>query len=236
MNTPPTLSTIVADAQATLPEPLRTPEFESRLQSYLEALLDTNRGINLVSRQDTFTHVARFTRECAFLAALLDAEPKRPADKPPRLLDIGSGGGFPGMILKLALPTVQATLVEATQKKARFLAEVCRLLDLRGITILWARAEALADRDSSFFKPELRHHFDWVTAKALGSIEDSVRLAAPFLCVGGIHCVFKGTRQRHELRGARRTLRQLRLEHVRSEPVPASKDSYIVVMKQLQRS
>jgi 16S rRNA (guanine527-N7)-methyltransferase len=231
MNTPLSVEAIVAEALTDRP---RSPDLEARLVGYIEALLETNQSINLVSRRNTSQHVARFTRESLFLAEQLEAAAER--SEPAALLDLGSGGGFPGMVLKLALPDLQVTLVEGTQKKARFLAEVCGRLDLRGITVLWARAEALADRESSFFKPELRHHFDAVAAKALGSIAESVRLAAPFLRVGGIHWVFKGERYEQELRSARRRMRQMGLETLRSTPIPGSESSYLVAIKQLERS
>ncbi|UCE02341.1 MAG: 16S rRNA (guanine(527)-N(7))-methyltransferase RsmG [Candidatus Latescibacterota bacterium] len=232
MSTPPSVEALVAEALRDRP---RSSDLEARLVVYVEALLETNQSINLVSRRNTAQHVARFTRESLFLAQQLGSTSER-GGEPATLLDLGSGGGFPGMVVKLALPDLQVTLVEGTQKKARFLADVCQRLDLRGIKVLWARAEALADRDSSYFKPELRHHFDWVTAKALGSIAESIRLAAPFLRLGGIHWIFKGERYEQELRSARRRMRQMRLETLRSIPVPGSEKSYLVAIKQLERS
>src|SRR5262245_62476021 len=116
------IAAIVRESVAILRAP--NPTLEPQLQQYLEALLVANRGINLVSRKDTLAHLRRFTRECLFLASLLESEASAHGDAI-GLLDIGSGGGFPGIILKLAMPQVETVLLEGTQKKARFLAEVC---------------------------------------------------------------------------------------------------------------
>ena len=227
----PIVPDIVREALSVLPHPARSPETDALLYRYLEALLETNRKINLVSRRDTLAHVARFTRECAHLARiLLEDEPRLGASRP-RLLDLGSGGGFPGLVLKLLLPQAETTLVEATRKKALFLADTCRALDLSGITVIWSRAEALSDRGQPSFRPDLRHRFDWVTAKALGTLRDSARLAAPFLAEGGQHWTFKGKGCDEELRDCRSLLRWLRLELLRVEPIPGDQASSLVAIR-----
>ena len=218
--------------------PHQAPGLAAGLEAYLGLLFEANEGINLVSRKDTSAHVARFTEESLFLARLLseeiDARAAAGAAGQPnvmRLLDIGSGGGFPGLVLKLALPGVETTLVEGTQKKARFLAEVCRRLDLRGTTVIWARAEALASPSSSYYKPAMRHQFDWVTAKAMGSLRDSIELAAPFLRPGGEHWTFKGAGYEAETRACRRRLAQLHCQLLRVERIPGDKESYLLSVR-----
>ena len=239
------MTTDVADiartALSVLPAP--APDLAARLAAYLRLLLEANEGVNLVSRKDTHAHVARFTHECLFLARLLSdelearkhtvADPRgaQASIEPARLLDLGSGGGFPGLILKLAIPGAETTLVEGTQKKARFLADACRKLDLRGITVIWARAEALVASSSPYYKPALRRHFDWVTAKALGSLRESLDLAAPFLRPGGEHWTFKGPGYEAEVAGCRRRLAQLHCRMLRVERVPGDKESYVLAVQ-----
>lgn len=230
------LQRIAGAAVDALPATARSDATHERLVYYFEALLERNRLVNLVSRKDTLKHVERFTQESAFLGRLLVDDSKRLRVEDPRLLDLGSGGGFPGLVLKLLLPDVDATLVEATQKKARFLAEVCRALDLRGITVIAARAEALANRRSSFFRPEFRHRFEWVTAKAIGSLADSTRLAAPFLRVEGVHWSFKGRGVKDETRSAGRTLKQLRFKLLRVDRIPGSPVSFVVSVRRLAQT
>jgi len=227
------LARIANAAESSLPEAARSPAARDRLVAYLEALLERNKLVNLVSRRDTLRHVERFTHECVFLGQLLIEDSKRLGVEEPRLLDLGSGGGFPGMVLKTLFPHLQTTLIEATQKKARFLADVCRALDLTGITVIAARAEQLSNRASRLFRPEFRHEFDWVTAKALGPVSESVRLAAPFLRVDGVHWTFKGSGVEGETRAAARVLKQLRFQLLRVDAIPGFSGSYVASFKRL---
>ena len=127
----------VADAVRILPEASRPADLEALLCGYLGHLVETNEQINLVSRRNTMDHVEVFTRECLFLAQILVEEwQNAKAGRAPRILDVGSGGGFPGMVLKIAMPEVEMQMVEATRKKARFLAEVAAGLDLRSTSVV----------------------------------------------------------------------------------------------------
>ena len=110
-----------------------------------------------------------------------------------RLIDVGSGAGFPGLALRIALPRAQVTLVEATGKKARFLEEVTRTLGLDGVEVRNERAEALAK--------ERRERYDVGTARAVGSLGAVIEYLLPFLRVGGDAIAWKG-RVDAELGGA----------------------------------
>jgi 16S rRNA (guanine527-N7)-methyltransferase len=101
-----------------------------------------------------------------------------------RLVDVGSGGGFPGLALAIALPWLQVMLVEATAKKVRFLEQVTETLQLSNVGVLQGRAEALADG-------EQREGFDIATARAVGSAATLVELLTPFLRVGGLAVLMK---------------------------------------------
>ncbi len=210
--------------------PWFAPDLEARLEAFSGALLEANRSVNLVSRQDTASHIRRFVAESLFLAKLLASEASG-REAPVRLLDIGSGGGFPGLVVKLALPEIEVTLVEATQKKARFLADACRELDLRGTTVLWARAEALSDRKSSSYRQDLHRHFDWVTAKAVGSLRESMDLAAPFLSPGGLHWTFKGPGVESEIAACKRRFEQLHCAVAGVERIPGDQGSFVVAIR-----
>jgi 16S rRNA (guanine(527)-N(7))-methyltransferase RsmG len=140
----------------------------------------------------------------------------------PRLLDIGSGGGFPGIVLKLALPDLEIQLVEATRKKARFLADVAAGLDLRQTSIIWGRAEDLADVQHLSYKREFVRRFDWVTGKALGTLGASTALAAPFLRPEGAHWTFKGKACQTELASAGGVFRQRGFATCASNRSPAT--------------
>ena len=125
-------------------------------------------------------------------AALADAErvlfldslalvPVLRREQPPtaRLIDVGSGAGFPGLVLKLLLPELDVVLLEATRKKASFLTWMVEQLGFRGVEVRAERAEE-AGRLS-----ELRASFDAATARALGPLPVVLELVLPFCKTGG---------------------------------------------------
>ena len=103
-----------------------------------------------------------------------------PVGSPRRVLDLGSGGGVPGLVLALAWPEADMVLLDASARRAEFLAEAVATLDLQGrVRVERARAEA-AGRDL-----ELRAAFDTVVARGFGPPAVTAECAAPFLEVGG---------------------------------------------------
>ena len=171
------LPELVERAIEVLPPERRPEDLVGLLCGYLSHLLERNQEVNLVSRRNTLVHVERFTRECLFLAKILSEDRERhlPAGRPPRLLDVGSGGGFPGLVLKIAIPDIDLLLVEATRKKARFLADVAAGLDLRQTRVVWGRTEELLRIETLSGRRELGQRFDWVTCKALGTLGSLAR-------------------------------------------------------------
>ena len=101
-----------------------------------------------------------------------------------RVIDVGSGAGFPGLALRIALPNIRVTLVESVGKKVRFLEDVCALLGLTDVEIRNERAETLA-RDR-------RDQFDVGTARAVGTLGMVSEYLLPFLRLGGDAIVWKG--------------------------------------------
>ena len=112
-----------------------------------------------------------------------------------RVVDVGSGAGFPGLALRIARPQLRVTLVESVGKKARFLEEMTALLGLDDVEVRNERAEALAR--------ERRDRYDVGTARAVGTLGAVVEYLLPFLRIGGEAIVWKG-RVEQELDGARK--------------------------------
>src|SRR5206468_3942937 len=96
-----------------------------------------------------------------------------------RLVDVGSGGGLPGLPLKIVRPDLEVTLIEADRDKAAFLVQAAARLDLRGVEVLAVRAED-AGRD-----PRYREAFDVAVARALAPLPTLVELCLPLVRVGG---------------------------------------------------
>ena len=96
-----------------------------------------------------------------------------------RVVDVGSGGGLPGLPLKLARPDLSMTLIEADQSKAAFLVQACARLGLQDVEVLANRAEELGH------DPRLRESFDLAVARALAPTRVLVELCLPLVRVGG---------------------------------------------------
>ncbi|MFP4636401.1 MAG: 16S rRNA (guanine(527)-N(7))-methyltransferase RsmG [Nitriliruptoraceae bacterium] len=143
---------------------------------------------NLVSRRDRTELLTRHVPESEAIGRLL---PPGPA----RLLDIGTGGGFPGFVIAVTRPDLEVHLLDSTSKKTRFLAEIARELAVE-VTVHTGRAEDLGRGD-------LAGGFDAVTARAVAPLDRLVGLAAPFLRAGGTLFAIKGERWRDELDTAR---------------------------------
>lgn len=164
----------------------------SQCARYAEALIDATRSVNLTAITDpdgvaTKHFLDSFTAYAA-----------RAWTGHERLVDVGSGAGFPGLALRIALPGLSVTCMEATGKKARSI-EAFR--DLLGLTadVIHARAEELART------PAHRARYDVATARALGSLAACAELLLPLLRVGGDAIVWKG-RVDAELPAAERAL------------------------------
>lgn len=126
-----------------------------------------------------------------------------------RIIDVGSGAGFPGIALRLALPKTRVTLVESMGKKARFLEEVTSTLGIDGVEIRNERAEALAH--------SRRERYDVGTARAVGSLGAIVEYLLPFLRIGGDAIAWKG-RLDAELAGAKKACAAIGGEIVKITP------------------
>lgn len=130
------------------------------------------------------------------------------------LIDVGTGGGIPGIPLKIVLPHLQVTLLEATEKKCRFLESAIHLLRLAHTEVLWGRAETLAH------DPARRERYDLATARALGTLPEVLELTVPFLRPGGKALYYKSQNVEHEILKATRALQVLETTIVTCHKVP----------------
>jgi 16S rRNA (guanine527-N7)-methyltransferase len=133
-------------------EPSLSPYQLDQISTYIDLLLRWNARINLTAIRHPEEIVTRHFGESFFLARHLfpksgtDRRPLTTDHRPPHVLDIGSGAGFPAVPLKLWAPHIHLTLIESNHKKAAFLREVARALTLTNINVIADRAEVLAAR------------------------------------------------------------------------------------------
>lgn len=123
-----------------------------------------------------------------------------------QVADIGSGGGFPGLVLAVACPQLQFTLIEATGKKCAFLQDCCNQLGLANVRVLTMRAEEAGRA------PDLRAAFAYATARAVAPLAVLAEYALPLLRVGGRLVAFKGANHAAEQAAASHALQLLQAE------------------------
>jgi len=171
---------ILAAGAAALGLPLSAAQCEA-FARYRERLLAWNRRVNLTAIVEPAEVETRHFLDSLTCALPLLAQWGGAARVPSlRCVDVGSGGGFPGLPLKLALPQLHVTLLEATAKKADFLTYLVADLRLEDVDVVGARAEALAQ------SPAYRESYDVAFARALAPLPTLLELTLPFLRPGGL--------------------------------------------------
>lgn len=153
-------------------------EASSRLATYAVELLAWNKKCNLTSITDPMEVAEKH------MVDALAVTPYIPGGS--RLLDMGSGGGFPGIPARIIDPTLEVTLVDAVRKKVSFLKHVARVLKLTGLEAVHARAEAFCLEEGR------GAGYDVVTSRAFSAIDTFVPMALPFLKPGGLMIAMKG--------------------------------------------
>lgn len=183
---------------------------------YLDMLGLWNKKINLTSLRDERDIVVGHFLDSVSAAPLIP-----PAS---RVLDIGSGGGFPGIPLRIVSPSLRVTLLDSVHKKVMFMREVIRELGLAGIEALWGRAE---DEGNGIE----RGSFDCVITRAVGGIPEMLELSAPYLGEGGRIILMRGRSGEEEWELAQKEIRgRFRLVERRLLRLPHGGQSRVILV------
>ncbi|WP_322793267.1 16S rRNA (guanine(527)-N(7))-methyltransferase RsmG [Bellilinea sp.] len=190
-------------------------------QRYEDELLEWNSRMNLTAIRDR-----EGIRTKHFLDSLscILAFRERP---PERLIDIGTGAGFPGIPLKIIYPRMKLTLVESVGKKLEFCRHMVETLDLEDVTLLQARAEALGQDRAH------REQYDWAVARAVANLPVLAEYLLPLVSLGGRMLAQKGESAHAEAVAAQKAIRLLggELQQIIPVLVPGiAEERYLVVV------
>ncbi|MEA3346285.1 MAG: 16S rRNA (guanine(527)-N(7))-methyltransferase RsmG [Chloroflexota bacterium] len=197
-------------------------------QTYYEELVAWNARFNLTAI--TGYQQVQIRHFLDSLSCLLILEERLPSDAPPRVIDIGTGGGFPGIPLKLLRPDWDLTLVDSTRKKVCFLEHVVEALRLRGVKTLWARVEELGQ------DPAHREQYDVATARAVAELSVLAEYLLPLCRIGGVMIAPKGLKARAEVQAAERAIDTLggRVIEMRRVNLPGLEETrYLIVVEKI---
>ncbi len=180
-----------------------------RLGRFLALLIETNTRFNLTRITDPADAWERHVFDSLTLLSFIVSAGAT------TVVDVGAGGGLPGIPLAIVLPEVRFALLEATGKKARFLEEAIAALALDNATVVNARAED-AGRD----RERHREAYDVVLARALGPLAVLLELTVPLAKIGGHVLAIKGERAGDEIAAAREALHRLHCVVVETRRTP----------------
>lgn len=173
---------------------------EKFLNKYFELIKELNHSLNLISKNEVDFFWDKQINDSLALLDFLKIE------KEAKWIDLGSGGGVPGIPLSICYDKVDFTLVDSTQKKVVALNQMIKDLKLNNIKAICERVEILAN------KPNFRGKFDFVSAKALAPLNILMEYAMPFLKQDGLLLAYKGPNYEIEIKESKNAFKILNAE------------------------
>lgn len=176
------LQNYIKDYKTTLTE----NQYE-QFQKYFELLAEWNEKMNLTAIKDESGVALKHFADSLSLLNFVDI-PQNSS-----LADVGTGAGFPGVVLKIARPDIKLTLIDSLNKRLVFLGEVCAQLGIKA-ELIHSRAEDGA-RDE-----KLRENFDFAVSRAVARMNVLSEYCLPYVKVGGAFCAMKGAQANEEFK------------------------------------
>lgn len=202
------------------------------LARYYELLVKKNEVMNLTAIIEFNEVLTKHFLDSAYLLPLLRDNGYGEEARLTSFLDVGSGAGFPGLVLKIAEPGAECYLLDALRKRVNFLAETAETLGLSSVFPTHGRSEDLAKKGSV-----LRERFPLVVSRAVAALPLLSEWCLPFTMNGGLFCAYKGNAQ-EEVKEALPLIRELggEIENVISYTLPGTDYSreMVVVRKKTE--
>ena len=179
------------------------------LMAFSAQLLETNKVMNLTAITEPEDVARLHLLDCAALLNITDFRGKR-------VVDVGTGAGFPGMPLRILEPDFDLTLLDSLGKRIAFLQRVCDEMGLQRVTCIHARAEEFAAKH--------REQYDIATSRAVAALNVLCELTLPLVKVGGRFLAMKAVDSDEEIRAAKSAVAQLggKVEDIRDYTIPGT--------------
>lgn len=194
----------------------------SQLETYRRELEAWNDHYSLTAIRDPEKVRVKHFLDSFSCALVIDPHPGM------RLIDVGTGAGFPGLPLKIIYPELQVTLVDSVQKKVDFCRHIVQELALGGVEIVRDRAERLGQ------DPSHREAYDWAVARAVAQLPELAEYLLPLVKRGGAMLAMKGESGPAEAQQALNVFQLLgaELDHVKGLTLPGvAEERYLVVVR-----
>ncbi len=197
----------------------------SQLEEYARLLVEWNEKINLtaITAPEEIATKHFLDSATALCTGMVQG----------RVIDVGTGAGFPGLVLKIMNPEIKLTLLDSLNKRLNFLREVSEKLGIEGVEFIHSRAE------DGGHKKELRESFDTVVSRAVAQLPLLSELCIPYVKQGGVFLALKGPAADEEIIDAKRAITILGGDNpgVFNSPVPGTDlEHKIVIIKKVRHT
>lgn len=166
---------------------------------YKDLLIQWNEKINLTAITEEYEIIMKHFIDCLEVTKYINLSNK--------VLDVGTGAGFPGLVIAIYFDKIEITLMDALNKRLIFLAEVIEKLELKNVTIVHGRAEEMAH------KQEFREQYDIVLSRAVAGLNVLLELDSAYIKVGGKCLFLKGDNVEDEIKISKNALKILKLNY-----------------------
>ncbi|GJQ09527.1 hypothetical protein GpartN1_g1318.t1 [Galdieria partita] len=204
-----------------------------KLEHFARLLMEYNRNVNLTAVRDWDQVIVK---HCIDSLTLVPLVKKLSLDFPIRLVDVGSGGGIPGIPLTIALTNCNTTLIDKTRKKVEIQQKIIEQLQLQTIRCIWTRVEVAGRQE------DMRESFDFVTARAVASLDILLEWTVPLLKHGGYLLAQKSVdAQNSELRRASNAMHAVgaafhEIHYIEEEPSPVDQRRKAIIILRKNRN
>ncbi len=196
-----------------------------RFDKYAEALVETNKYLNLTAITDTEGVTVKHFADSLSVLSVINP------DKGNRVLDVGTGAGFPGSVIQMARPDIRVTLLDGTQKKLRFISDTLSAVGLSAETV-HMRAEEAGQ------KPQYRESFDLVTARAVANLRELCEYCLPFVKTGGCFIAMKSVKTDEEINEASKAIELLggKIDRIHSFQLGDAGERTLIIIKKISHT
>lgn len=196
-----------------------------RLDTYAELLVETNKQFNLTAITEPDEVTVKHFADCLALFGVVQF-PENAS-----VIDVGTGAGFPGLVLKLYRPDLQVTFLDSTKKKLGFIEAVLSAVSLSGETV-HLRAEE-AGRT-----PKYRQKFDFATARAVSDLRNLAEYCLPLVRVNGLFLAMKSAAAEEEITAAKSALALMggKIEENRVFKLVENTDRRVVLVRKISQT
>ena len=198
-------------------------DLSAKLEKYAELLKDWNEKINLTAILDDEGIAVKHFLDCLLVSKAADFK------KGDRVIDVGTGAGFPGLVIAAAYPDVEVTLLDSTGKKLKAVENMAQEMGVKNAEVIHMRAEEAGK------KPEFREKYDFATARAVAELRVLLEYTLPFVKVGGTFLSLKGASAVDEIDGANNSLKTLggKIEGINEFTLPGGDKRAIINVKKI---